>query len=280
MRTPAFAAPLTDVSDAGFAAAIEADQVATRVLAPEVPVEIHVDPDATWGIARYPDPFRSVVVSARFAEDAADRRIAEIAAAFAARGTGFLWWLAPFHGPADLGPRLVRAGLRYEGKAPAMAMDLEALPRDEALPPGLRIEPVTDVAGLREFIQVLADEMDVPDGEPNPAAAHHAALLEAIPPTLAGEPVPLRYLGRIDGRPVATSRIAIAAGVAGLYAVATLPAWRSRGIGRAMTMAALEAARSIGLRIGALQASDSGLPVYRRLGFRTVFDYEVYLRQR
>lgn len=275
-----FATPPVDTSDAGLAAAIEADQVATRVLAPEVPVEIHEDPDATWGIASYPDPFRSVVVSARFAEEDADRRIAEIAAAFEARGTGFLWWLAPFHRPAGLGARLVRAGLQYEGKAPAMAMDLEALPRDEALPPRLQVEPVTDEATLREFIQVLADEIAVADGEPNPAAAHHAALLEAIPPTLAGEPVPLRYLGRVEGRPVATSRIAIAAGVAGLYAVTTLPAWRGRGIGRAMTLTALDAGRSIGLRIGVLQASDSGVPVYRRLGFRTIFDYEVYLRLR
>lgn len=278
--TSRFAAPLTDVSDAGFAAAIEADQIATRVLAPEVPVEIHDDPDATWGIARYPDPFRSVVVSARFAEEDAGRRIAEFAAAFEARGTGFIWWLAPFHRPVDLGARLVRAGLQYEGRAPAMAMDLEALPRDEPLPPGLEIEPVCDEATLREFIEVLATEMGIAEGEPNPAAAHHAALLEAIPPTLAGEPVPLRYVGRIDGRPVATSRIAVAAGVAGLYAVATLRPWRSRGIGRAMTIVALEAGRSIGLRIGVLQASDSGLPVYRRMGFRTIFEYEVYLRLR
>ena len=71
--TRAFARPLTDVSDAGLAAAIEADQIATRILAPEVPVEVHDDPDATWGIARYPDPFRSVVVSARFGEADADR---------------------------------------------------------------------------------------------------------------------------------------------------------------------------------------------------------------
>jgi GNAT superfamily N-acetyltransferase len=269
-------AALTDLSDDGLIAAIEADQVATRVLAPEVPVEIHDDPDATWGIAGYPDPYRNMVVSARFAPGDVDRRIREIGAAYAARGTGFLWWVAPFHTPLDLGDRLLRAGLRFEGTAPAMAIDLAALPRDEAPPPGLEIVPVRDAATLAEFIDVLAAEMGVPDGAPNPAARHHAALLEAIPRTLPGEPVPLRYLGRIDGRAVATSRIAIAAGVAGLYAVATLPDVRGRGIGRAMTLAALGAGRSIGLRIGVLQASDSGLPVYRRLGFRTMFDYAVY----
>lgn len=268
--------PLADLSEEGLKAAIEADQVATRVLAPEVPVEIHADPDATWGIAGYPDPFRSTVVSARFTAADADRRIREISAAFAARATGFLWWVAPFHTPADLGIRLLNAGLRFEGTAPAMAMDLEALPRDEARPPGLAIEPVRDEATLREFIGVLALEMGTPEGSPNPAAHHHAALLRTIPPALAGERIALRYLGRLDGRAVATSRISIGGGVAGLYAVATLPDVRGRGIGRAMTLAALDAGRALGYRIGVLQASDSGFPVYRRLGFRTMFDYAVY----
>jgi len=150
------------------------------------------------------------------------------------------------------------------------------LPRGEHSPPGLEIVPVRDPATLGAFIGVLAAEMGVPEGSPNPAARHHAALLEAIPPTLAIETVPRRYLGIVDGRPVATSRVSIGGGVAGLYAVATLPDVRGRGIGRAMTLAALHAGRELGYRIGVLQASDSGFPVYRRLGFRTLFDYAVY----
>ena len=268
--------PLTDLSDAGLLAAIERDQIANRVLAPEVPVEIHADPDATWGIAGYPDPFRSTVVSARFTAADADRRIREISTAFAARGTGFLWWVAPFHTPADLGARLLAAGLRFEGTAPAMAMDLAARPCDKALPAGLEIVPVRDASTLREFVGILAAEMGVPEGRANPAAAHHAALLDAIPPTLASETVPRRYLGLLDGRPVATSCISIGGGSAGLYAVATLSDVRGRGIGRALTLAALEAGRTLGCRVGVLQASSDGLPVYRRIGFRTMFDYAVY----
>lgn len=267
---------MTDLSDEGLMAAIEADLVAARVTDPEVPVEIHDEPDATWGIAGYPDPYRSTVASTRFAPADADRRIAEITAAFAARGTGFLWWVAPFHTPIDLGNRLLDAGIRFEGTAPAMAMDLATLPRDEPLPPGLEIVPVRDKATLRAFIGVLADEMGLPEGVANPAARHHAALLEAIPPTLAAESVPSRYLGRLEGRAVATSRISIGGGVAGLYAVATLPDVRGRGFGRALTLAALDAGRALGYQIGVLQASDSGFPVYRRLGFRTMFDYAVY----
>jgi GNAT superfamily N-acetyltransferase len=98
-----------------------------------------------------------------------------------------------------------------------------------------------------------------------------------IPPKLPDEPVPLRWIGRIGGTVVATSRVSIGAGVAGLYAISTLPAHRGRGYGRAMTLAALRAAASLGHRIGVLQASEKGLGVYKRLGFRELFTYEVWV---
>ena len=69
-------------------------------------------------------------------------KLAWISAAYAARATGFLWWVAPFHKPRNLGERLLQAGIRFEGTAPAMAMDLADLPRDEAVPEGLEIVPV------------------------------------------------------------------------------------------------------------------------------------------
>jgi predicted acetyltransferase len=81
----------------------------------------------------------------------------------------------------------------------------------------------------------------------------------------------------VEGRVVATSRISIGAGVAGLYAISTLPAHRGHGYGRAMTIAALRAARTLGYRIGVLQASDLGYGVYKRLGFRDLFSYGVFV---
>ncbi len=84
------------------------------------------------------------------------------------------------------------------------------------------------------------------------------------------------FLGRLDGRAVASSGLFASAGVVGLYSVGTLPAVRGRGLGRAMTVAALRDGRDRGYRIGVLQGKEMGVPIYRRLGFREVSRFEIY----
>jgi ribosomal protein S18 acetylase RimI-like enzyme len=274
------APPLTDTSPEGLVRAIEADSIGTRILNPEIPLEAHLDPDAAWAIGSIPDPFRNVVVSARFDAATADRRIADLAAAFRARGTAFLWWRAPFHTPADLGARLERAGITSVGSGPAMALDLRDLPGPEAGPAGpagLEIRGVTDEAALRVYIKVLGAEPP-PEGAPpifRPAIVR--AILAHTGPRLRLDPTPMRYVGWVDGRPVAASRLSLAGGTAGIYAVATLPAFRGRGIGRAMTLAPLRAARELGYRIATLQSTEAGFGVYRGLGFVEVFRYEIHV---
>jgi GNAT superfamily N-acetyltransferase len=271
--------PRTDTSDAGLIEAIEADQVASRILDPEIPVESHLDRDVAWAVAPMADTFRNVVLAARFAEADADARIAEIAAAFARAGTGFVWWVGPRDTPSDLAARLRAAGLVLEGSAPAMAANLADVPLDEPPPAGLEIVPVTDRATLEEFLEVIAaDWLEWTGGEMTPVQRRTMeAWRREIPRRFAEEPVPLRWIGRADGAVVATARFTLGAGVAGLYAISTLAAQRGRGYGRALTIAALRAAASAGLKIAVLQSSDLGYGVYRRLGFRELFTYDVWV---
>jgi predicted N-acetyltransferase YhbS len=52
--------------------------------------------------------------------------------------------------------------------------------------------------------------------------------------------------------------------------VNTDPNWRGRGIGQAMTAAALSAAQGLGAQHACLDATDAGQSIYSRLGFEPV----------
>lgn len=95
--------------------------------------------------------------------------------------------------------------------------------------------------------------------------------------------VPLRehpigpfYLARLHGEPVAASALYCDGQVAGLCEVCTVPSARGQGIGAAITAAPLKDARALGYRIGVLQASGMGEPVYRRLGFTEYCTLDAY----
>jgi GNAT superfamily N-acetyltransferase len=65
-------------------------------------------------------------------------------------------------------------------------------------------------------------------------------------------------------------------GVAGIYIATCAERRRRQGIGSAMTAAALSPGRERGLRFGTLQASEMGKPVYERMGFTTVAEFQIF----
>ena len=96
-----------------------------------------------------------------------------------------------------------------------------------------------------------------------------AAYTEAMTHFGYGPDVPFEhFVGYLDGTPVASASLFRCAGVAGIYNVATLPAARGRGIGRAIIQAPLEEAQGEGFALAVLQASAAGFPVYVDLGFQ------------
>ncbi|QNE36503.1 GNAT family N-acetyltransferase [Leifsonia shinshuensis] len=79
-----------------------------------------------------------------------------------------------------------------------------------------------------------------------------------------------------DGAPPAVARLALAGDWAGLYAVATLPAARRRGLARALAVALAEAAGGRGVRhlwLQVLADNAAAHALYSGLGFRPASHY-------
>ena len=132
-----------------------------------------------------------------------------------------------------------------------------------AVPPGYTQELVHDAAGLADFKEAFVTGFEVPDW------AGQAWVDATLAFGIGATPWQM-YVGRLDGRPVASNMLFIGAGVAGVFGVATLPEARGRGIGAAITLAAYADARDQGFHHGVLFGTELGAPVYRRIGFRDV----------
>ena len=70
-------------------------------------------------------------------------------------------------------------------------------------------------------------------------------------------------------QPVATATAVVVGSTVGLYSVATLPAARGMGFGRAVTVEVLRDARTRGARQAVLESTPMGRSMYESLGFRS-----------
>jgi GNAT superfamily N-acetyltransferase len=88
------------------------------------------------------------------------------------------------------------------------------------------------------------------------------------------------YVAYADGEPASALSILDAAGDAMVWAVATLPEARGRGLAGGLMQRALWDARERGCDISSLQATKAGEPVYARLGYRSHGALQMWERRR
>lgn len=176
-------------------------------------------------------------------------------------GLPWRWWVGPDETPGtnDL---LRGLGARRTLSAPIMAVPVDDLVPTTP-PDGLVIRETTD---LGAWVAAYTASFGIPPDQ--------AAGVWDIEATMTGRIT--RLEGRIGNRIAGTAALMEAAGVAGIYVVTVAEQHRRRGIGAAMTGAAVDLARRRGLRTVTLQAGAAGEPLYRRLGFAEVARYEMY----
>jgi predicted GNAT family acetyltransferase len=85
------------------------------------------------------------------------------------------------------------------------------------------------------------------------------------------------YAAFVEGRPVAQAVTNLQGGAVGVFGVATLPEYRRRRIGTAITAFAIDDVRDEA-DLAWLQSTDMGRPLYERMGFRPVSDWDVWVR--
>jgi ribosomal protein S18 acetylase RimI-like enzyme len=83
------------------------------------------------------------------------------------------------------------------------------------------------------------------------------------------------FIADLDGRPAAIAMTIVSHGVAGIYWVGSSDDARGRGLGWTVTAAAVSAGFDLGAEIASLQASPMGESLYRRMGFETIYDYQL-----
>lgn len=234
------------------------------------PGEVAVTAAMTHYICGEPISLFNGVALTRFAAESLDTQIEAALTPFKERGLPMLWWIGPSSRPANLGERLAAHGLAATGGMPGMALDLSALAQPDALPSALTVISATTEQALEEWSHVAGRGFGIP-------SSLHPMLREmALRQTSRPDPQWVYYLGRLDGRPVATSALFLSAGVAGIYCVATIPEARRRGIGAHLTYAVLSHAREQGYGVSILQPSQMGLHIYEELGFRTCMTFDIF----
>lgn len=260
---------LTDLSDDALARAIE-DNEAEFLLAlgRAGGGEERADERITWNIGGSPIGYHNCVVRADLTPQDANEVIIASRELMRDKGVAGSWHVGPSMRPEDLCARLEAHGFEG-GPEPGMAVDLDAMDQP-AVVDGLLVDHVTTRSQLGAYEHVLS----LGFGEGPQEAEWVCAMYDRIG---LGDVTDWRhYLGSLGDSPVATASVFFGAGVAGLYFVSTAPDFRRRGLGAAISYAALAGARDLGYRAGVLGSSPMGHAVYRRLGFRDVCDIDVY----
>ena len=259
--------PLQSRSSTAIIAAIEANlSVLWRSYSRLPGAELWDQPDLFWVATDIPFPPFNGVLRARLRPQTIAPTITTTLQHFARRHVPMLWLVGPSTQPSDLGAHLMALGLTHLADDPGMAIDLEALPTDLPVPTGFTSEVIDDLGALRTWCG-FTDQAVV------------AEALFAWGQTLGFAPDReiVHFLGRLDGRPVATATLVLGEEAAGLYNVMTVPDAQRRGVGALMSVRPLELARARGYRLGILQASKQGYTLYRRLGFQDYCRIAIYL---
>ncbi|MCK7622255.1 GNAT family N-acetyltransferase [Streptomyces sp. RS10V-4] len=192
-----------------------------------------------------------------------DRLIARQRDHFAARGEAVEWKTRAHDRPADLPDRLRAAGFVPEERETVLIGLAGELAAEPVLPAGVTVRQVT----ARDDLRRIAAMQSAVWGQ------DWGWLVDDLAGRIAAAPEEVTVLvAEAGGEVVCAAWVVFRPGTAfaSLWGGSSLPAWRGRGIYRALVAARARLAAARGVRFLQVDASDDSAPILRRLGFHAV----------
>ncbi|MFF2407513.1 GNAT family N-acetyltransferase [Streptomyces sp. NPDC058092] len=190
----------------------------------------------------------------------ADAAIAAQVAHYTALGHDeFEWKLYAHDRPADLAERLVAAGFEAEEPETLLVAPTDSLSTTVDLPEGVRLRTMRDA----DDVELMVRAMQAFGSQWSRLRHQVLARLTEAPDTFVG------VLAMAGDEPVSAARMELhpGTGFAGLWGGGTVPAWRGKGIYRALVAHRARIAADRGYRYLQVDASDQSCPILQRLGF-------------
>jgi ribosomal protein S18 acetylase RimI-like enzyme len=157
------------------------------------------------------------------------------------------------------------AGMRAISHAPGMLA--QALPAPSRPLPEIECRAVTDPDSRAAFGGLTVSCFEIP-----------LAVARAVyEPQSAWQGAYRGYVGMVNGTAVSIVALVRAGGALGVYSLGTVPAYRHRGYGEALLRAAIAREKTDKTEPLVLESTDAGYRLYRRIGFRDVTNFTVYL---
>ena len=157
-------------------------------------------------------------------------------------------------------------GLIHATQWPLMVCPGEAA---QALPTeGVTVRAVNGDEDVAAMSRALAEAFSMPA----------ESIERAMPLRLYDSPAIDTYVAEYEGDVLSSVTITRHGDVVGVWAMGTKAAAQGKGIGRALLSTVMAAEREAGAEAFFLGATPAGRPLYERLGYRTVFSAEVWVR--
>ncbi len=179
------------------------------------------------------------------------------------------WLVGPKSRPLNLCDYLENNDFKKQYDMAGMAINLTKLDTTISIPDGINVVTVDNILMIKSWVDVVSKGLW--NGN-----TFEACLFK----DLIHDSKCKFYLAFLNGEPVATSMLLLSKKIASIDMVATLKEHRGMGIGTVMTLIPLLYARDNGYKIGVLQASAAGEPVYRKIGFEEYCRFNVYKYQK